>query len=422
MEHLFKAFLRVQRGFDTASALLETFNAFENNPEALSSEDRIRLLDLPPRSVQDDNIAAVSSLTKAELIQKAIESPKELTREEDYLIQERFWTYMTDDEFNVHYEALGALSEMPVDYCNEVEERLRRFQRLLYEEREDEASESVMKQLSEDGKAATQAYEQSQREILDTVFEKGKPWLRQLWEEDQGKKPWGLAVFENPRFTADRRRDLYIAEQRETFNLSRGAIYAIGKIGDTWRLENPAWPAEIVTGDESFAAIVEGLRRKFKELRAQPPGWQRLYPRYEIDPIYGAPTEEELKQGHGLSDGILHNAFLYLDQEAAESVLFSWGRIDEMWIWAIDPDYEPRDHTTSGYRGYLRVRLRQLMDNFYVVRRWHAHELSMEDLWHAAQKDPKNGSFISTKDEEIFSSQPGLYTRTKQRDFPVPSS
>lgn len=422
MEHLFKAFLRVQRGFDTASALLETFNAFENNPAALSSEDRIRLLDLPPRSVQDDNIAAVSSLTKAELIQKAIESPKELTREEDYLIQERFWTSMTDDEFNVHYEALAALSEISEDYCNEMEERLRRFQRLLYEEREDEAFESVMKQLSEDGEAATQAYKRSEMEILDTVFEQGKPWLRQLWEEDQDKRPWGFAIFENPHFTSDNRRELYIAEQREAIERSRIAIKAVGLIGEMWQLDNPAWPSELVTGDESFPVIVDGLRRKFKELRAQPPGWQRLYPRNEIDPIYGGPSEEELKQGHALSDGILRNVFLYLDREAAESVLFSRGRVDEMWIWAVDPDYVPSENTTSGYQGYLRVRLQQLVDNFYTARRWHADALSMEDLWRAAQKDPLNSSFISMNDEEIFNNDPGLYTIPKNRDFPVPPS
>ncbi|GAB1217037.1 hypothetical protein ATERTT37_006258 [Aspergillus terreus] len=422
MEHLFRPFKRVQRGLDSVAGLLETFYAFENNPAAVSPEDRIRLLDLPPRPVQDENIAAVSTLSKAELIQKAIQSPKELSAKEESLIQRRFWTGVTDKEYDASIDALNALSELPNEVYIEITERLRRFQQVLYEEREDEALESIKQQVSRDAEAVAQAEKQRELEILDKVFEKGKPWLRQLWEEDQGKKPWGFAVFENPRFTTDRRRDLYIAEQRETFNLSRGAIHALGKIGDTWRLENPAWPAEIVTGDESFAAIVEGLRRKFKELRAQPPGWQRLYPRYEIDPIYGAPTEEELNQGHGLSDGILHNAFLYLDREAAESVLFSWGRIDEMWIWAVDPDYEPSDHTPSGYQGYLRVRLRQLMDNFYVARRWHAHELSMEDLWHAAQKDPKNGSFISTNDEEIFSSEPGLYTRTKRRDFPVPSS
>ncbi|KAE8325649.1 hypothetical protein BDV39DRAFT_178453 [Aspergillus sergii] len=207
----------------------------------------------------------------------------------------------------------------------------------------------------------------------------------------------------------------------ETFDLSLGAIHAVGKIGDMWQLENPAWPTEIATGDESFPVILDALRIKFKELRAQGPGWQHLYPRNESDPIYGGPSEEELKMGHGLSEGTLRNAFLYLDRDSAESVLFSWGRVDEMWIWAVDLDYEPSDNTSSGYQGYLRVRLQQLVDNFYTARRWHANELSMEDLWRAAQKDPKNSAFISIKDEEIFRTEPGIQTDIKHRNFPTPS-
>ncbi|KAL4897679.1 hypothetical protein BDV59DRAFT_168279 [Aspergillus ambiguus] len=417
MEHLFKSFIRVQRGLDTVSDLLETFSAFENSPTEVSPEDRIRLLDLPPRSLQDENIAAASTLNKAELIQRAIESPKELSREEDDLIQNRFWTSVTDDELDAYIDALTALGEVSED----MEERLRRFQKQLYEEREDEALERVLKQLSEDAEAVTQVAEHEELEVLNMIFEKGKPWLRQLWDEDQGKRPWGFAVFESPQFINDNRRELYIAEQREALDLSRNAIKAVGKIGDMWQLENPTWPTEM-TGDDRFPAVLDGLRRKFKQLRAQPPGWQRLYPRNEIDPIYGGPSEEELNMGHGLSDGILRNVFLYLDRESAESVLFSWGRVDEMWIWAVDPDYEPSTNTTSGYQGYVRVRLRQLVDNFYTARRWHADELSLEDLWRAAQKDPKNGSFISTEDEEIISSEDGmLYTVTKHRDFPVPS-
>ncbi|KAL5360832.1 hypothetical protein BJX96DRAFT_175664 [Aspergillus floccosus] len=298
-----------------------------------------------------------------------------------------------------------------------MEERLRQFQQLLYEEREDEAFESVMKQLSEDGEAAAQANRRSEMEVLDTVFEEGKPWLRQLWEEDQDKSPWVFAIFESPQFTDDDRRDMYIAEQLEALERSRIAIKAVGLTRDMWQLDNPAWPSELVTGDESFSVALDGLRKKFKELRAQPLGWQRLYPRNEIDPIYGGPSEEGLKQGHALSDGVLRNLFLYLDREAAESVLFSWGRVDEMWIWAVDPDYEPSDNRTGGYQGYLRVRLRQRVDNFYTARRWHADELSMEDLWRAAQKDSQNASFITANDEEILSNEPSLYTIPKTETF-----
>ncbi|KAE8365076.1 hypothetical protein BDV27DRAFT_157272 [Aspergillus caelatus] len=267
-------------------------------------------------------------------MQRAIESPKKLTEKEIYLMKDRLWTGRTDNEFHVYFDALTALSEILDEYCKGIEERLWRFQRLLYEEREDEAFESVKRKL----------------------------------------------------------------------------------------LENPAWPSKNATGAKSFPIILNALRRRFKELRAQGRGWQHLYPRNEIDNIYGGPTEEERKKGHGRSEGILQNVFLYLDRESAESVLFSWGRVDGMRIWAVDPDYEPSDDTANGYQGYLRVRLQQLVDNFYTARRWHANESSMEDLWRAAQKDPKNGAFISIKDEELFRTEPGIQTHIKYRDFWTPSN
>ncbi|KAJ5412423.1 uncharacterized protein N7487_006782 [Penicillium crustosum] len=92
----------------------------------------------------------------------------------------------------------------------------------------------------------------------------------------------------------------------------------------------------------------------------------------------------------GITEGLLRNIFLYLYHSAAAS--------------AVDPDYEPKgqDSSLSGYQGCLRVLLRQLHNHFYVAWRWHADEWSMEDLWNAAQKDPRNSSFVSVKDEEIF--------------------
>lgn len=53
---------------------------------------------------------------------------------------------------------------------------------------------------------------------------------------------------------------------------------------------------------------------------------------------------------------------------------------------AVDPDYE--------YPGYLRVRIQQLLHNFHVTWRWRAEELSMEDLWKAAQKEGNYARFV----------------------------
>ena len=45
-----------------------------------------------------------------------------------------------------------------------------------------------------------EAEEQKQLEIM---LQQGHPWLRQLWQEDLGKMPWGSALFVNPLWKAE---------------------------------------------------------------------------------------------------------------------------------------------------------------------------------------------------------------------------
>lgn len=75
---------------------------------------------------------------------------------------------------------------------------------------------------------------------------------------------------------------------------------------------------------------------------------------------------------------------------------------DGFWIWAVDLDYVEDAVSSSGNNGYLRVRLQQLQHDFYVARRWHADEVSLEDLCKAAQKHPHNGSFVSLDPERYL--------------------
>lgn len=90
MERLFGAFIRVQRRLDDLPHLLELFQTFENKPSAINAQDCIRLLNLPPLSTQDENVAAVSTLTKDGLLERAAQSPEKLTRDEICLLQARF--------------------------------------------------------------------------------------------------------------------------------------------------------------------------------------------------------------------------------------------------------------------------------------------------------------------------------------------
>lgn len=304
---------------------------------------------------------------------------------------------MTCTETDAYIDALYALEQVSTEYCEEMIERIQRFQRPLYAKNEAEAIENATEEDERRDNELSQALKQ---EDLDFVFEHGKPWLQRLWQEDQGQKVWGFAMFENPQFATDERREPYVAEQYEALRHSLKALRAGIRIGGQWQIESPKWPTQ--TSDvQSFPAVLDKLRKHFRHLRAQPPVTQIRYPRDGVDPIYGAPEIDE-SQGQNLSDGVLRNVFLYLDQESAASVLHSRGLVDWMWIWAVDPDYEPSSNASSGYPGYLRVRLQQFVDNFYTARRWHADEISMEDLWKAAKKEPNDNAFVSVDEEEIF--------------------
>jgi hypothetical protein len=103
------------------------------------------------------------------------------------------------------------------------------------------------------------------------------------------------------------------------------------------------------------------------------------------------------RNGGSLSDGLLPNVFLYLDHESAISLFHAHGHVDAMWIWAVDPDHEPLNDSTDDYQGYLCVYLKQLVDNFYVARRWQS-DLSMKDLSNAAQRE-SDEAFASVEPE-----------------------
>ncbi len=64
------------------------------------------------------------------------------------------------------------------------------------------------------------------------------------------------------------------------------------------------------------------------------------------------------------------------------SVLSESGTVDDMWVWAVDPDYEAgdasKDDQKDKYKGHLQVRLQQLVNNFFDARRFHEDDYSMD--------------------------------------------
>lgn len=138
--------------------------------------------------------------------------------------------------------------------------------------------------------------------------------------------------------------------------------------------------------------MLDTLRKNFKNIRSQ-------------------------SQEHGvLPDGILRNVFLYIDSDSVDSVMSPPAWVDDMWVWTIDPDYEA-PATFDKYQGYLRVRLQQIVNNFFEYRRFYADQFSMEDLWEAAQT--KNSMFVSVKEEEAGLWEPGRDVGSCLRAQPI---
>jgi hypothetical protein len=109
-----------------------------------------------------------------------------------------------------------------------------------------------------------------------------------------------------------------------------------------------------------------------------------------------------------LVEGVLSNAFIVIDGTCISSLYTGPQYADNVWVWAVDPDYDDSnasDSTSSDsdseipqYRGFLRVRIQQLADKFFEARKYR-NEVPMSELWSVAQKSRKT-TFISLDEKE----------------------
>ena len=184
-------------------------------------------------------------------------------------------------------------------------------------------------------------------------------------------------------------------------------------IANSFTQQQLEWPADLTSprqaadgGQQDLGATFQRLREVFKSARAAP--------------------RQNGQQGPGIDDNLLRNVFLVVDRDAANSHLSKWPRtivreaepgrpamfsqagvgVDDAWVWAVDPDFEPEgdaplsdEGESERYQGYLRVRMQQLVKNFYEARRWHADKLPMQALWKAAQMS-RNQLFVSIHEDE----------------------
>lgn len=271
---------------------------------------------------------------------------------------------------------------------------------------------------------------------LDTKCAKARPWVRRFVEEYQDGTPWGYAIFEDP--TID---DAEMDECRCRINMliwwAKDAVF--GRPHEDFprfQWEGLDWPgdddeadaqgpaeeqsndavgedsAEVEDDAEEGTEKVETvsnherdddedqddadietvrelakLRKHFKWVRDRAKKRRKSHEALDVD-------------RSGIPRGLLRNVFLVIDQDAMDSIRGPSPLADNAWIWAIDPDYkgDVASMTKNGlkdeYYGYMRVRVQQLVNNFWDIRHYREGEFSLPMLWEAA-KQSRNHAFVS---------------------------
>ncbi|OIW32639.1 hypothetical protein CONLIGDRAFT_275513 [Coniochaeta ligniaria NRRL 30616] len=108
-EPYLSAYMRVQRGVETAQDLINAFPTLEQAAlnSALTEHDHRRLLDFPDVQEEAANIRRVSTRPRAELLSAALSSPGELSDAELELLSSRFWADVTPQESHTRFNALA---------------------------------------------------------------------------------------------------------------------------------------------------------------------------------------------------------------------------------------------------------------------------------------------------------------------------
>ena len=387
MEHLVKTFYRVVSGLDGPDATLASVTALLEPTAAgsppLTDQDRRRVLDFPEPDQQSAAIAASSSLTKPELLRRGAESPQDLTDSEVDLLKHRYWAEPPRKASKERWDAHRALG----DGFGAVANRLKEARAPLYEENEARALGTAFQERSRRTSAASRARRDAKDEA---ALAQAKPWVRRLWDEDEARSVWGYGVFYAPGIDGERLEEYRSRRDVVVWNAQR-SIGCPPSLSMQCRLEKLAWPGH---DGHAVTSLGDAPVETFQRLRGH----------------FAAVRDAE---GGELVGRMLRNVFLVVDQDAVDSVLSLSGNVDDMWVWAVDPVYAPVDTDGvaggggAGYRGFVRVRVQQLVHNFFNLRHFHEEEHPMSDLWTAAQRS-RGALFVSVEPAES-----GLWRMTK---------
>ncbi|KAI9829708.1 MAG: hypothetical protein M1826_005451 [Phylliscum demangeonii] len=384
------ASMRVLRAETQLGELLQAFPSLSQKSLAdastLTDTERRELLDLPMADEEAENIRQAGSLGRDELLAKAARQVHDLTERELVLLRDRFWSPATMAELDAICDGFGASSEDSWDWIR----RAREPAYLLHEK------EAFAAAAAEHNRRDWSSREQERRQAADVARPSAPDWMRRLeaeLEQRQGDY-WGfVCLFDGEAQQMDPvRLDRFMRRVEGALRQTMLHTGARNLIDQRWRLqffnapitanapavEDPAGGEE---GDDGAA-----LREAFHALLQDPSGFQ--YPGRASD---AGPS--------CIYPGLLTNTFLVANRTCIDSVLHPAGWLDDMRLLAFEADFPPPPPhgrtSQAGYKGWMWVRLAQLVHHFYEARcRPRPDQIvPMHELWQAAQQS-KNHAFV----------------------------
>ncbi|KAK8007701.1 di-copper centre-containing protein [Apiospora arundinis] len=454
---LIETFTRVIHQIDTVEHITALFNGLEAgslSPSELSPRDRRSVLDFPEEDELEANLRQSTMLpSRAALLERAVHSPADLTAPEMDLLGGFYWLGARRPSFGSRYGYYAKVRELGLSDADEqaMHDRLSAVRAPLFAPDEWAAIEGACKENGRRWQAERDAQRKAEIDKDLARLDPRVPWIRQIWEDTEAlgrDARWGFVHYRDPCGLPDGANG---EAQWEDYECRKDArmMYARAAAGIPDWLENLrghqrlSWPEDIEPSN-SYDVEEEGEEEESEEEEEDEN--EEVDAEEEEDIEFSSSEDDEAEDEEekeekgegtsylyatappppptadgrpgGLQKGLLTNVFLVYDRDTIHSVLDSTkGLADEMWVWAVDPDYQPStttspspssllnhewddDYPTEEYRGYFKVRLQQLVKNFYLARRYRTDEFSMADLWGIAQKS-RNQTFVSLDEAEF---------------------
>ncbi|KAL3425408.1 hypothetical protein PVAG01_02199 [Phlyctema vagabunda] len=178
---------RVLRNVTSHQDLIAIYPSLEQkclqSPSTLTDSERRQLLDFPDVDMETANISAVTNLSRAQLIEKAVSDCENLTSEEALILKNRFWTPSSSQERSRIANGYSQVSK-------EVFKEFDTSRKPAYAPNEWEALATGGRELRRRSKAVR---DDEMRVKAEAALPAAPSWIQNLYR--QGKPGWGFVYF-----------------------------------------------------------------------------------------------------------------------------------------------------------------------------------------------------------------------------------